>query len=99
MTPLPVTLAPHVNGQWVAVGLLGVAAAGHHGCRTSPFTLTSDLFPRKAVGSVVGIGGLAGAMGGCFMNLGAGLIKQHTGSHATTFALAGVTYPLALLGG
>ena len=94
---LPVTMAPHVSGQWVAVGLVGVAAAAHQGFSANLFTLTSDLFPRKAVASVVGIGGFAGSMGGFFMNLGAGPIKQHTGSYAAMFALAGGACLLALL--
>ena len=61
---VPVALAPYVSGQWVAVILVGVAAAAHQGFSANIFTLTSDMFPRKAVGSVVGIGGFAGAMGG-----------------------------------
>ncbi len=46
--------------------------------RANLFTLTSDMFPRKAVGSVVGIGGFAGAMGGFFMNLGAGRLEAES---------------------
>jgi ACS family hexuronate transporter-like MFS transporter len=93
---LPVVMAPHVNGKWIAVTLVGVAAAAHQGFSANLFTLASDLFPRKAVGSVVGIGGFAGSMGGFVMNLGAGWLKQHTGSYATLFALAGLAYLLAL---
>ena len=55
------------------------------------------MFPRKAVGSVVGIGGFFGAMGGFLMNLGAGWLKQNTGSYAIMFMIAGTTYLLALL--
>ncbi len=94
---LPVALAPHVSGEWVAVMLIGVAAAAHQGFSANIFTLTSDMFPRKAVGSVVGIGGFAGAMGGFFMNLGAGWLKQNTGSYEIMFAIAGIVYLLALL--
>lgn len=94
---LPVVMAPHVEAKWIAVALVGVAAAAHQGFSANLFTLASDMFPRKAVGSVVGIGGFAGAMGGFFMNLGAGWLKQHTGSYATLFALAGGAYLLALL--
>ncbi|MBN2194793.1 MAG: MFS transporter [Polyangiaceae bacterium] len=94
---LPVTMAPHVDAKWVAVVLVGVAAAAHQGFSANLFTLTSDLFPRKAVGSVVGIGGFAGAMGGFFMNLTAGWLKEHTGGFAVMFALAGSAYLLALI--
>ncbi len=94
---LPVAIAPHVSGQWIAVLLIGVAAAAHQGFSANIFTTSSDMFPRKAVGSVVGIGGFAGAMGGFFMNLGAGWLKQNTGSYEVMFAIAGVVYLLALL--
>jgi ACS family hexuronate transporter-like MFS transporter len=94
---LPVAMAPRVHGEWVAVWLVGIAAAAHQGFSANLFTLTSDMFPRKAVGSVVGIGGFAGAMGGFFMNLGAGWLKQHTGSYVAMFTIAGFSYLLALL--
>ena len=97
---LPVAMAPRVpaeTGQWIAVWLVGIAAAAHQGFSANIFTITSDMFPRKAVGSVVGIGGFAGAMGGFFMNLGAGWLKQHTGSYVTMFTIAGFAYLVALL--
>jgi ACS family hexuronate transporter-like MFS transporter len=94
---MPVAAAPHVSGEWIAVWLIGIAAAAHQGFSANIFTLTSDMFPRKAVGSVVGIGGFAGAMGGFLMNLGAGWLKQHTGSYAIMFGIAGTTYLVALL--
>ena len=57
--------------------LIGMAAAAHQGFSCNLFTLTSDMFPRRVVGSVVGIGGFAGAMGGFLMNLGAGWLKDY----------------------
>jgi MFS transporter, ACS family, hexuronate transporter len=94
---LPVMMAPHVDGKWIAIWLVGIAAAAHQGFSANIFTTTSDMFPRKAVASVVGIGGCAGGLGGFFLTLGTGYIKQHTGSYAITFAVAGVTYLFALL--
>ncbi|HEX5222804.1 MAG TPA: MFS transporter [Verrucomicrobiae bacterium] len=94
---LPVALAPRVAGEWVAVWLVGIAAAAHQGFSANIFTLTSDMFPRKAVASVVGIGGFAGAIGGFVMNLGAGWLKQHTGSYVAMFTIAGFAYLVALL--
>jgi MFS transporter, ACS family, hexuronate transporter len=94
---LPVAMAARVQGEWTAVWLIGVAAAAHQGFSANIFTITSDMFPRKAVGSVVGIGGFAGAMGGFFMNLGAGWLKQHTGSYVVMFTIAGFAYLAALL--
>jgi MFS transporter, ACS family, hexuronate transporter len=93
---LPVIMAPHVDGKWIAIWLIGIAAAAHQGFSANLFTTTSDMFPRKAVGSVVGIGGFAGGMGGFFLTISTGYIKQHTGSYAITFMIAGVTYLVAL---
>jgi ACS family hexuronate transporter-like MFS transporter len=93
---LPVTMAPNVDGKWLAVWLIGIAAAAHQGFSANIFTTVSDMFPRKAVGSIVGIGGFAGAMGGFLMNLGAGWLKQNTGSYVVMFMIAGSTYLVAL---
>jgi ACS family hexuronate transporter-like MFS transporter len=94
---LPVAMAPNVKGEWLAVWLVGIAAAAHQGFSANLFTTASDMFPRKAVASVVGIGGFAGGMGGFFMNLGAGWLKQNTGSYAIMFLIAGFAYLIALL--
>lgn len=94
---VPVAAAPLVSGQWVAVWLVGIAAAAHQGFSANLFTLTSDMFPRYAVGSVVGIGGFAGAMGGFILNLSAGRIKDWTGNYIAIFAVAASAYLLALL--
>jgi ACS family hexuronate transporter-like MFS transporter len=94
---MPVALAPHVSGEWFAVWLISIAAAAHQGFSANIFTITSDMFPRKAVASVVGIGGFAGAMGGFLMNLGAGWLRDNTGSYEIMFLIAGCTYMVALL--
>jgi ACS family hexuronate transporter-like MFS transporter len=107
---IPVVMAPLVKGgpwftigdyvvdrYWIAVVLIGLATAAHQGFSANLFTLTSDMFPRNAVGSVVGIGGFAGAMGGYLMNRGAGRLKDSTGSYFAMFAIAGSAYLVALL--
>jgi ACS family hexuronate transporter-like MFS transporter len=94
---VPVIMAPIVDSKWIAVWLVGVAAAAHQGFSANLFTLTSDMFPRKAVGSVVGIGGFAGAMGGYFLNKGTGRIRDMFGSYIIVFAIAGCAYLVALL--
>ena len=66
--------AAQASNLWVAVLLVGLAAAAHQGWSANLFTLTSDMFPRRAVGSVVGIGGMAGAVGGMFNSLVVGEI-------------------------
>lgn len=80
-----------------AVSLMGLAAGSHQGFSANLFTINSDIFPRKAIGSIIGIGGFAGAMGGFTLQLAAGWLKPMTGSYVTLFAIAGSAYLLALL--
>jgi ACS family hexuronate transporter-like MFS transporter len=61
------------------------------------FTLTSDLFPRNTVASVVGLGSVAGAGAGALISLVVGLLLQYTGSYLPVFIMAGSAYLLALL--
>jgi ACS family hexuronate transporter-like MFS transporter len=82
--------------RWTAVLLISLAAAAHQGFSANLFTLTSDLFPRRAVGSVVGIGGMAGAIGGILMQAASGRIKEATGSYLVMFIIAGLVYFLGL---
>jgi ACS family hexuronate transporter-like MFS transporter len=75
---------------------IGLAAAGHQGFSANLFTLTSDMFPSRAVGSVTGIGGMAGAIGGMFIAKLVGYILQSTRSYMIPFLVAGSAYFLAL---
>ncbi len=93
----PIVLVTQVHDLWLAVALIGLAMAGHQGWSANVFTLPSDMFPRQAVASVVGIGGFAGAVGGIGMSLFAGSQLQATGSYARIFLIAGAAYVLALL--
>jgi ACS family hexuronate transporter-like MFS transporter len=77
------------------VFVLGLATAGHQGWSANLYTLVSDVFPKSAVGSVIGIGGMAGALGGMAFAASAGYILQTTGSYVTLFAMAGLTYLVA----
>lgn len=93
---LPVLYAPYAgNHLWVVVALVGLATAAHQGWSANLFTLVSDMFPKAAVGSVVGIGGMAGAIGGGIMQLVAGRIADY--SYLPLFIFAGTAYGLALL--
>ena len=93
---VPVMYAPHATNMWTAVAVIGLAAAAHQGWSANLFTLTSDIFPRRAVGSVVGLGGMFGAIGGMFVAQLAGNILQMTGSYVILFIIAGSMYLLAL---
>jgi MFS transporter, ACS family, aldohexuronate transporter len=94
---VPVMFAAGASHMWAAVALIGLATAGHQGWSANLFTLTSDLFPRRAVGSVVGIGGFAGAAGGALIATVVGLLLQATGSYVPVFLMAGLAYVIALL--
>jgi ACS family hexuronate transporter-like MFS transporter len=93
----PVMFAPGVSNLWGAVALIGLATAAHQGFSANLYTLPSDLFPRKAVGAIIGIGGTIGAIGGMFMAKFTGWVLDATGSYVPMFLVAGMTYLVALL--
>jgi ACS family hexuronate transporter-like MFS transporter len=93
----PIFLLNYLHSEIVAVTLLSLATAAHQGWSANLFTTASDMFPRSAVGSVTGIGGMAGAVGGALMVNYAGYILQLTHSYATLFAIAASAYLTALL--
>jgi MFS transporter, ACS family, hexuronate transporter len=99
MAILPVIFATRTPHKWVAVGLIAVAAAGHQAWSANAFTLVSDVFPKKATASVVGIGGMVGAAAGLFADLGLGKILDQSGRKGYFFAflVAGLLYPICLL--
>jgi ACS family hexuronate transporter-like MFS transporter len=93
----PMLFAAKASELWVAVGLVSLAAAAHQGWSANLFTMVSDVFPRRAVGSVVGLGGMAGSIGGMLIALAVGEILQKTGSYALIFIVAASSYLVALL--
>jgi ACS family hexuronate transporter-like MFS transporter len=94
---VPIVLVSQTSNMWVAVVLIGLAAAAHQGWSANVFTMTSDMFPRRAVGSVVGIGGMAGAVGGMLIAKVVGYVLEWTGSYMPIFVIAGSAYLVALL--
>jgi MFS transporter, ACS family, aldohexuronate transporter len=93
---LPIVLAPRVHALWGAVAILGLATAAHQGWSANLLTTASDLYPSRAVASVVGLGGFAGAVSGALVSTGVGYLLQATGSYALLFFIAGGVYLLAL---
>jgi ACS family hexuronate transporter-like MFS transporter len=93
---LPIAFAAGARDLWVAVTLISIAAAAHQGWSANLFTLTSDTFPRQAVGSVVGLGGMFGAVGGMMIAKLTGYILQATGSYVPVFLIAASAYLIAL---
>ena len=94
---VPIFCVNYLHSEWAAIGLLSLAAAAHQGWSANLFTTTSDMFPRSAVGSVTGIGGMAGSVGGILLATFAGYILQMTHSYASLFAIAASAYLLALV--
>jgi len=95
---LPMIFIGEVKGLWMAVTFISVAAAAHQGWSANLFTLASDMFPKRAVGSVVGIGGFAGAAAMIAIALFIGLLLQLTGNnYVPVFMIAGSAYLVALL--
>jgi ACS family hexuronate transporter-like MFS transporter len=91
-----VIIAYYVKSAWVAVLLIGVWAGAHQGWSANLFTLTTDMFPRKAVGSVVGIGSCAGAVGGIILAFYAGqVLDQNPSYYLPMFIISGVIYLIA----
>jgi len=94
-----IQFAPNV---WVAVGLISFAVALHQAWATNVFTLPSDMFPKQAVSSIVGIGGMAGALGGIlFPMLIGSLLDTYkaagnlAGGYNIIFTICGCTYLIA----
>ncbi|OHT18814.1 Hexuronate transporter [Sphingomonas haloaromaticamans] len=94
---LPIFFTQNIDNLWVAVLVIGVATAAHQAFSANLYTLPSDVFPRAAVGSVIGIGGTVGAIGGMMMAKYAGFILDGFGTYTPLFAVAGSAYFLALV--
>jgi ACS family hexuronate transporter-like MFS transporter len=93
----PIFVTPFIHELWLVVALLGMATAGHQGWSANLFTFPSDVFPKVAVASVTGFGGMAGAVGGILLQLSTGIVIYYTHSYVPLFALACLAYPTALL--
>jgi MFS transporter, ACS family, hexuronate transporter len=93
---VPVVEASQARGLWTAVLLIGLAAAAHQGFSANMYTLATDMFPQQAVASVVGVAGMAGAIGGMLIAKAVGYILQSTGSYLLPFVIAGAAYLVAM---
>ncbi|MEI6000471.1 MFS transporter [Paraburkholderia bengalensis] len=93
---LPIAFVSQVDNLWGAVAIVGLAAAAHQGWSANLFTTASDLFPRRALGAVVGIGGMAGSIGGVLFSEVIGQVLQRTGHYWVLFAIGALAYLLAL---
>jgi ACS family hexuronate transporter-like MFS transporter len=94
---LPIALAPTVGSEAGAIIVVGIAAAAHQGWSCNVFTLVSDMFPRQAVGSVIGFVGMCGAIAGMLVAKITGYVLEMTGSYTLVFTMSALAYLLTLL--
>jgi ACS family hexuronate transporter-like MFS transporter len=94
---LPVIFAAKVTGLWQAIAIICVATAAHQGFSANLYTFPGDVFPRSAVATVIGIGGMFGGIGGMLFAQYVGAILQTVGDYTAIFAVAGSVYLIALL--
>ena len=94
---LPVMFAAQAGNIWIAVVLIGLACAAHQGFSTNLFALPGDSFPRYAQGTLIGLGGFAGAAGGFIASKSLGVLLDTVGSYEPFFVACGVAYLFALV--
>ncbi|WP_229513623.1 MFS transporter [Paraburkholderia terrae] len=99
---VPIAFSPWIDNMWAMVGLLSLAAAAHQGWSANLFTTASDMFPKRLVGSIVGMGGMAGAIGGTVFPLFVGALLDHfkalgnvNAGYNILFAICGSAYVIA----
>ncbi len=92
---LPIVTVGSLHNLWAIVAVIGLAGAAHQGWSANIFTVASDVFPRAAVGSVTGIAGFGGAIGGMIAAWLVGLVLQHYQSYSGIFIVAGLAYIVA----
>ncbi len=94
---LPIAFVSHVSNLWVAVSIVGLATAAHQGWSANMFTTVSDVFPLRAVGAVVGIGGMVGSLGSVLFAEFVGQLLQRTGQYWVLFVIGGSAYLIAFV--
>jgi ACS family hexuronate transporter-like MFS transporter len=92
----PIMIAAFTRSAWLAVFLIALAAGAHQGWSANIYTLASDMFPRSAVGAVVGFATMIGVISGMLVSKAVGYILQTTGSYVPVFVMAGLAYLVAL---
>ena len=94
---LPIYFASQTSDLWTAVAFISIATAAHQGWSANLFTIVTDVFSKSSVGSVIGLGGTAGALGGMLLAFSAGYLITWTHSYDILFMIAASAYAVALL--
>lgn len=94
---VPIFFAAFTSNLWVAVILIAVAAFAHQGYASNIFTIISDIYPKSAVGSMVGLSLFAGSIGGVIFSSAVGFVLDHTGNYYLIFSFASLAYLLSWL--
>jgi ACS family hexuronate transporter-like MFS transporter len=94
---LPLLFVSGLQNMWLAILLIGIALAGHQAFSSTILSIPPDMFPKRAVGSVIGLGGFAGGVGGMIMSFSTGVVLDAThGNYTIIFAACTVVYFLAV---
>ncbi len=96
---LPVSFVPVIAGKWMAVFLIGLAAAGHQSWSINGYTLVPDVFPKKAIASVIGIGKMIGVAVAIIADIALGSVLDTAGNsgYFWAFMIAGFSYIIILV--
>ena len=92
---VPIFYAAHTTSLWTAIGLISLGTAAHQACSGNIFTIMSDIFPRRIVGSVVGLSGFFGAVSGALIAEFVGFVLTRTGSYTLLFSMFSFAYIVA----
>jgi ACS family hexuronate transporter-like MFS transporter len=101
---LPVVVAQAAGNisMWLAIGIIGIAAAAHQAWSANLYSVSSDVFPKKVIASIVGIGSMAGAIGGILIAQTAGVLLDYYKANSSIetgyyimFLICGTAYLLA----
>ena len=92
---VPVVIIPTLSSLWLSVGLISLAAFAHQGWASNVFTLVSDFYPKGAIGSMTGLAGFTGSIGGILAAIFVGQVLQITSSYLLIFLIAGLSYMVA----
>jgi ACS family hexuronate transporter-like MFS transporter len=94
---LPLLFVTQIDNMWLAVILIGCALAGHQAFSSNLLSIPPDMFPKRAVGSAIGLGGLMGGIGGMIMAKSTGLVLDATnGNYTIIFAICAMVYFMAV---